>query len=150
MFYGEKPISIDAKGRVAVPTCFRDGIAEVCANKLVLTYSVHARGCLWLYPHPIWEELRDQVNGLNEFVRQHRMLKLKVVNSALEVEPDANGRIVLPPKMRQVANVEKHAIFMGAGKRFEIWNEEALAKERGDYTDINAEDVSEDLLRLEL
>lgn len=150
MFYGEKPISIDAKGRVAVPTFFRDGIAEVCANKMMLTYSVHARGCLWLYPRPVWEELRDKICGLNEFVKQHRMLKLKVVNSALEVEPDANGRIVLPPKMRQVANVEKHAIFMGAGKRFEIWNEEALATERGDYADINPEEVSEDLLSLEL
>ncbi len=150
MFYGEKPISIDAKGRVAVPTCFREGIEEACANRLMLTYSVHARGCLWLYPRPIWEQLRDEISELNDFVRQHRKVKLKVVNSALEVEPDANGRIVLPPKMRQIAKVEKHAIFMGADKRFEIWNEEALAAERGDYTDIDAEEVSEDLLKLEL
>jgi len=150
MFNGEKPISIDAKGRVAIPTCFRERIAEVCSNQLVMTYSVHARGCLWLYPRPEWEIVRDRVKDLDEFVKQHRMVKLKVINSALEIEPDANGRIVLPPKMRQVANVEKHAVFMGATNRFEIWNEEALAQERGDYADIDIAEVSDELLNLEL
>ncbi len=150
MFYGEKPISIDAKGRVAVPTFFRDGIQEACANKMMLTYSGHSTGSLWLYPRPEWEKVRDQVNKLSEFVSQHRMIKLRVVSSALEVEPDANGRIVLPPGMRQNVGIEKSAVFMGSGNRFEIWNETALARERGDHLEIDMNNASEEMLRLEL
>ena len=64
VFQGETAITMDDKGRLAIPTSYRELVARECGNRLVLTYSPFESGCLYLYPHPVWERLRDQVNGL--------------------------------------------------------------------------------------
>ena len=64
MFQGETAITIDDKGRLAIPTAYREPVARVCAGRLVLTYNPFESGCLYLYPQPVWERLRDQVNAL--------------------------------------------------------------------------------------
>ena len=64
MFQGETAITIDDKGRLAIPTSYRDQVARECGNHLVLTYNPFDAGCLYLYPQAVWERVRDQVNAL--------------------------------------------------------------------------------------
>ncbi len=130
MFFGETAINLDAKGRLAVPTRYRQELEAECQNRLVLTYSAFDAGCLWLYPHPEWERIRDEVMGLSTFNASHRSLQRRLVGSATQIELDSNSRILLPVTLRQVAGLEKRAVFMGMGQRFEIWNEDILTERR--------------------
>ncbi|WP_376697301.1 division/cell wall cluster transcriptional repressor MraZ [Wenzhouxiangella sp. EGI_FJ10305] len=130
MFFGETAINLDAKGRLAVPTRYREALEADCDNRLVLTYSAFDSGCLWLYPHPEWERIRDEVMGLSTFNPSHRSLQRRLVGSATQLELDANSRILMPATLRQVAGLEKRVVFMGMGQRFEIWNEDILNQRR--------------------
>ena len=64
VFQGETAITIDDKGRLAIPTAYRELVARECGNRLVITYNPFEPGCLYLYPQPEWERVRDQVNAL--------------------------------------------------------------------------------------
>jgi MraZ protein len=130
VFFGETAINLDAKGRMAVPTRYREDLNAACASKLVLTYSAFDAGCLWLYPQPEWERVREQVMGLSTFNDGHRSLQRRLVGSATQLEPDGNGRLLLPLTLRQVAGLEKRVVMMGMGQRFEIWNETVLNQRR--------------------
>ncbi len=130
MFFGETAINLDAKGRLAIPTRYREQIASECDDRLVVTYNAFDNDSLWLYPQPVWEQVRDQVMALSSFDPGHRALQRRLVGSAGPVEPDANGRILLPSSLRQVAGLEKKVTLMGLGSKFEIWNEEVLNRTR--------------------
>ncbi len=130
MFFGETAISLDAKGRMAIPTRYRDQVAAECSDQLVLTYNAFDNDSLWLYPRPVWEQVREQVMGLSSFDPQHRALQRRLVGSAAEIEPDGSSRIQLPLTLRQVAGLEKKVTLMGMGQRFEIWNEEVWNRTR--------------------
>src|SRR4249919_1833767 len=91
MFQGETAITIDDKGRLAIPTAYRDLVARACGNRLVITYNPYESGCLWLYPESGWEKVRDQVNALPNAKKVHRNLQLKLVGAATAVEPEGSG-----------------------------------------------------------
>jgi len=124
MFQGETAISVDDKGRLAIPTAYRDEVARG-GNRLVVTYNPYEAGCLWLYPEAAWQLVRDQVNALPNATRVHRNLQLKLVGAATVLEPDGNGRIVLPQSHRNNAGLEKKAVLLGMGNKFELWSEQA-------------------------
>lgn len=148
MFQGETAITIDDKGRLAIPTAYRELVARECENRLVITYNPYESGCLWLYPVKVWEEVRDQVNALPMAKRVHRTLQLKLVGSATFLDPDGNGRLLLPASHRNAAGIEKKAVLLGMGNKFELWSEQShLAQIRQTVGD---EDVSEDMLDLAL
>ncbi|HWS40359.1 MAG TPA: division/cell wall cluster transcriptional repressor MraZ [Arenimonas sp.] len=141
MFQGETAISIDDKGRLAIPTAFRELVVGACNNRLVLAYNPYESGCLWLYPESEWLKVRDQVNALPSANRAHRALQLKLVGAATLLEPDSNGRVLLPASHRHAAGLEKRAVLLGMGSRLELWSEQThLAQIRqtiddGDVTD---------------
>lgn len=148
MFQGETAITIDDKGRLAIPTAYRELVARDCENRLVVTYNPYESGCLWLYPVKVWEQVRDQVNALPMAKRVHRTMQLKLVGSATLLEPDGNGRVLLPASHRHAAGIEKKAVLLGMGNKFELWSEQShLAQIRQTVGD---EDVSEDMLDLAL
>ena len=148
MFQGETAITVDDKGRLAIPTAYRELVARDCENRLVVTYNPYESGCLWLYPVKVWEEVRDQVNALPMAKRVHRTLQLKLVGSATFLEPDGNGRLLLPASHRNAAGIEKKAVLLGMGSKFELWSEQShLAQIRQTVGD---DDVSEDMLDLAL
>lgn len=125
MFQGETAISIDDKGRLAIPMAFRDLVSGACGNRLVLTYNPYEAGCLWLYPESVWQSVRDQVNALPNAKRVHRNLQLKLVGAATVLEPDASGRVLLPASHRNAAAIEKRAVLLGMGAKLELWSEQA-------------------------
>jgi MraZ protein len=132
VFFGETAINLDAKGRLSVPMRYRDTLVEQCENRMVLTYSAFDTGSLWLQPEQTWERVRDDVMALPNFNASHRSLQRRMVGAATAVEPDGNGRILLPPSLRQVAGLEKRVVLLGMGNRFEIWNENILNDTRAE------------------
>lgn len=150
MFFGETAINLDAKGRLAVPIRYREMLAEECGNRLVLTYSAFDSGSLWLQSKQTWERVRDDVMKLPSFNASHRSLQRRLVGSATAVEPDGNGRILLPPSLRQVAGLEKRVIMLGMGNRFEIWDEDTLNAKRAEEVANLDEQASAEMARLVL
>jgi MraZ protein len=147
MFQGETAITIDDKGRLAIPTAARELVARA-GNRLVVAYNPYEAGCLWLYPEAAWETIRDQVMALPNAKKVHRNLQLKLVGAATVVEPDSNGRVTLPASHRAAAGIEKKAVLLGMGGKFELWSEQAhLAQIR---QTIGEDEISEDMLDLRL
>ena len=148
MFQGETAITIDDKGRLAIPTSYRDQVARECGNRLVVTYNPFDSGCLYLYPEQVWERVRDQVNALPRTKSTSRTLQLKLVGAATFVEPDGSGRVSLPASHRNAVGIEKKAVLLGMGDKFELWSEQAhLAQIRQTLTDA---DLGDGLLELQL
>ncbi len=92
--------------------------------------------------------MRDQVNALTSVKREHRRLQLKLVGAAQPVEPDGNGRILVPASQRNAAGIEKKAVLLGMNNKFELWSE--LAHLAQIHQTIGEDDLSEDMLKLKL
>ena len=149
VFQGETAITIDDKGRMAVPTAYRDAVARDSGNALVLTYNpFEASGCLWLYAEQEWERMRKDVMAMPNGMSKVRTLQQKLVGSAARLELDGNGRISLPSSHRNAVGIEKKAVLMGMGDKFELWSEQAhRALIQRTLSD---EDLSDGLLDLKL
>ena len=148
MFQGETAITIDDKGRLAVPTAYRDVVARECANRLVVTYSPFDAGCLYLYPQQVWERVRDQVNALPKTKSTSRLMQFKLVGAAAHVDLDGNGRISIPVSQRAAIGIDKRAVLLGMGDKFELWSEHAHHEQvRQVLTD---GDLGDELLGLQL
>ena len=147
MFQGETAITIDDKGRLAIPTSYREIVARECGNRLALTYSPFESGCMYLYPQPVWEQLRDQVNALPRIQPRSRLLQRKLVGAATFVEPDGNSRISIPASQRGAVGIEKRAVLLGMGDKFELWSEQAHhAQIRLTLDDADLDDGLQDLV----
>lgn len=109
---------------MAVPTAYRDLVARA-GNRLVLTYNPFERGCLWLYALQEWERVRDDVMARPNLNGTVRILQQKLVGSSSVLELDGNCRITLPPSHRAAVGLEKKAVLLGMGEKFELWSEQA-------------------------
>ena len=145
MFRGANKITLDAKGRVAIPTKYRERLSERCDSQLILT--VDRDYCLLIYPLPDWEDLERRLMRLPSLHRQVRRLQRLMVGYATEVELDGHGRILLSRELREFAGLERQAMLIGQGNRFELWDElrwnekrdQWLAAEESDEVDLPAE-----------
>ena len=123
MFQGATQVNLDAKGRMAIPTRARDPLTLGGSVKLVLT--AHPDGCLLLYPYPAWEPIRQKVMAFPSLDRQASLWKRLLVGFAEELEPDAAGRLLLSPELRDFAHITRAVMFVGQGTHFEIWDLES-------------------------
>lgn len=145
MFRGITPINLDAKGRLAMPTRYRDSVAQRCDQKMVLTVD-HRERCLLLYPEPDWLEVEAQVNALPNTSKMARRLQHMLIGHALDLELDSGGRVLVPSLHREHAALEKKVVLLGQGHRFEIWSESLwqakseayLADDDGDMSGLEA------------
>ena len=143
MFRGATKITLDAKGRLAIPTRYRERITQRCAGQLVAT--VDRDSCLLLYPFPDWEEIERKLVRLPSLDKQARRLQRLMVGYATELEVDAHGRILLPKELREFAALDRQAILIGQGNKFELWDEERWNEKRDSWlgddedTDLPAE-----------
>jgi MraZ protein len=120
VFQGATQVNLDAKGRMAIPTRARDPLTLGGSVKLVLT--AHPDGCLLLYPYPAWEPIRQKVMAFPSLDRQASLWKRLLVGFAEEVEPDAAGRLLISPELRDFAHIKREVMFVGQGSHFEIWD----------------------------
>ena len=123
MFRGINEIVLDTKGRLAVPMRYRNLLQEENHSKLVITIDTEDK-CLLLYPLLVWEEIEKKVEALPSFNKLTRRIQRLLIGHATEVEFDGNGRILIPPLLREYAALDKNVILVGQGKKFEIWAKE--------------------------
>ena len=128
MFRGATKVTIDAKGRLAIPTRYRDRLTTRSNGQLVVT--VDRDYCLLLYPYPDWEEIERKLIRLPSLNKQARRLQRLMVGYATELELDGNGRILFSRELREYADIERQAILIGQGNKFELWNDEIWNKKR--------------------
>ena len=121
MFRGINPLNLDAKGRMAMPMKYRERLQEMCGGQMVLT--IDRDHCLLVYPLPEWEEIERKLVKLPTLNSKARRLQRLLIGHATEVELDGAGRILLPPPLREFAELDKRVILVGQGNRFELWNE---------------------------
>ena len=131
MFRGATKVTLDAKGRLAIPTRYRERIAARCDGQLVCT--VDRDYCLLLYPLPDWEEIERKLIRLPSLNKQARRLQRLMVGDASELELDGHGRILLPRELRDFAALERQAILIGQGNKFELWDEERWNEKRDSW-----------------
>ncbi len=139
MFRGANKVTLDAKGRMAVPTKYRQRIADLSSGQLVVT--VDRDYCLLVYPTPEWEEIERRLIRLPTLNRQARRLQRLMVGYATEVELDGHGRILLSKELREFAGLERQAILIGQGNRFELWDEERWNQRRDEWLSEEAADA---------
>ncbi len=151
MFRGVNPLTLDSKGRLAIPARYRELLAAHCEGKMVLT--VDRDHCLLLYPLPDWEEIERKLVKLPSFNKQARRLQRLLIGHATECELDGNGRILLPPPLREFAGLEKDVVLIGQGNKFEIWDAATWNARRSEWLEEGAEafgDLPDELQQLSL
>ena len=127
MFRGTTNLSMDAKGRLAVPAKHREALLTQSMSKVVLT--AHPHGCLLLYPQPAWEPIEAKMMALSSFDKQSSGLQRLLVGYAEDIELDSSGRLLVSPTLREFAELEKEVMLVGQGSHFEMWNMEAWRKQ---------------------
>ncbi len=140
MFRGVNHLSLDSKGRMAMPARYRERLEEVCQGQLVIT--VDRDHCLLMYPLREWELIERKLVALPSLNPQARRLQRLLIGHATECELDANGRILLPPPLREFAGLDKRVVMIGQGNKFEIWDEERWNTRRDEWL---SETTEEDL-----
>ncbi len=121
MFRGATKLTVDVKGRLVMPTRHRDRLREQCGGQLVIT--VDRDQCLLIYPLPEWELIQRKLMALPSLQPQARRLQRLMVGHATDIELDAHGRLLLPQELREFAGLNRHAMLIGQGGRFELWDE---------------------------
>jgi len=122
VFRGINSATLDAKGRMALPTRVRELVAELSGGQLVVTIDTRER-CLLLYPLSLWEEVQRKLENLPNVNPRSRTLQRLLIGHATDLEPDANGRVLLPQKLREYAELDKKLVLVGQGNKVEIWSE---------------------------
>ncbi len=131
MFQGVSSLSIDAKGRLSMPTRYRDVLSAQAAGQLTITK--HPDGCLMIFPRPEWEKFRERIAELPMSAQWWKRIFL---GNAMDVDMDPTGRVLVSPELRATAGITRDSLLMGMGKHFELWDKttydlkEAEAKQK--------------------
>jgi MraZ protein len=141
MFRGATKVTLDDKGRMVMPTRYREAIAQRAQSKVVVT--VDRDQCLLIYPQPDWEQVEQKLMSLPSLHAQSRRLQRLMVGHATDLELDGHGRFLVPPELRQFAGLGRHGMLIGQGNRFELWDETRW-NERRDFW-LKSEEASTDL-----
>lgn len=126
MYLGSYSINLDAKGRIAMPSKVRESLVAECGARLVLTAHTEER-CLLVYPEPVWLELLPKIQRLPNMNKAARRTQRLLMGYATQVELDANGRLLVPPPLREYGNLDKKLMLVGQGNKLELWSEESWA-----------------------
>lgn len=132
MFRGITALNLDAKGRMAIPSRYRERLLADGVEQLILTLD-HRGHCLLLYPLPVWEAIERELIGAPNLLAVVDQLKHTLIGHATECEPDAQGRILLPGMLRELVGIDRQVALVGLGNKFELWDEVAWAERRKDW-----------------
>ena len=139
MYMGESDHSLDSKGRLIIPSRFKDGLGD----KIIITKAFDL--CLYIYDLAAWEDFVSRLNKLPANADRTRTLKRHFIGGAAEVEIDKQGRALIPAKLREYARISKDIVLSGVGSNIELWS-----KEERDAREVKPEDIkaiAEELFR---
>ncbi|MDP2742074.1 MAG: division/cell wall cluster transcriptional repressor MraZ [Hydrogenophaga sp.] len=126
MFQGASSLSLDAKGRLSVPTRHR---AALSVDGSPLTVTKHPHGCLMIFPQPAWEKFSNQFASMPLDLQ---WVKRVFLGNAMDVEMDGAGRVLISPELRQAAGIAKDAILLGMGSFLELWDAATYAEKEAE------------------
>jgi MraZ protein len=122
VFKGSHPVTIDAKGRIAIPASYRQSLIDDCAGRLVVTQ--HWDGCLLVYPLSEFQTFEQKLLSKGGLDPQVRNIQRFLIGNARDVEMDRQGRLLLPSNLRSYAKLDSKAVLSGMGNLFELWDEQ--------------------------
>lgn len=139
MFMGEYNHTIDAKGRLIIPSKFR----EVLGDEFVVTKGMD--GCLFVFDNKEWQAFEEKLHTLPMMDKEARQFTRYFLAGAASVEVDKQGRILLPGVLREFADITKDAVLIGVGRRIEIWSKDRW---EGTVTYQDMEEISRHMIEL--
>jgi MraZ protein len=145
LFRGVSSLNLDAKGRFAIPTRYRERLQDSCASRLVIT--VDKDRCLLIYPQPIWLEIEEKLKQLPSFDEAARNLQRLYIGNAHDIDMDGQGRVLLPQELRRFANLDKKVALVGQINKFELWDEDTWNARQDAWLekiDLNALELPDD------
>lgn len=146
MFRGINAITIDSKGRMAMPTRYRDSLLQSGSHRLVITIDTDSP-CLLIYPLLEWEIIEEKIQALPSFNKTARRIQRLLIGHATEVDMDNSGRLLLPALLREYAHLDKHIMLVGQAKKFELWDEQQWHNNRKSWLteEANSDGESDDI-----
>ena len=144
MFRGASVCHVDAKGRFAMPTKYRDFFSLGDLKTCVITIDTED-DCLLLYPVKVWEEIEQKLQSLSGLNKKVRRIQRLLIGHAHETDLDSNGRLLLPQLLREHAHVKKKLVMVGQGNKFELWSESDWQKMRTIWLDRDHDDDQDPL-----
>ena len=127
MFQGASSLALDTKGRLSVPTRYRDVLSAIAASQLTITR--HPHGCLMIFPRPEWEIFRQRIASMPMSAQWTKRLFL---GNAMDVDMDATGRVLVSPEFRSATAITKDTVLLGMGSYFELWDASTYAAEEAE------------------
>lgn len=121
MFQGAASLNLDAKGRLGVPTRFREELMDSCKGSVIIT--VHPHRCLLIYPEPVWGPIRDEVLARSSLDEASARVRRLFVGNANPETLDSAGRLLIAPELRMRAQLDKKVWLVGQGDHFELWSD---------------------------
>jgi len=146
MFRGATKVTLDDKGRMVMPTRYREQISAESARKLIVTIDVATddrERCLLIYPAPEWDKTEQKLMSLPSLHPKARRLQRLMVGHATDVELDGHGRFLLSQELRDFAGLQKAGMLVGQGNRFELWDETRWNEQRDKW--LKSEETLTDL-----
>lgn len=143
MFIGQYSHKIDEKGRIILPSKFRDDLG----TEFIIARGLD--GCLSVYPMTKWQEIAEKLSSLPNTKKMARDYSRLILSSAANVEFDKTGRINIPAHLLKIAQIEKECIVIGIGDSLEIWDYERWTHYNSTI-DSSFEDIAEELVDFEL
>ena len=124
MLQGTYYSNMDAKGRIAVPARHREAL-QVLGDEGLVGTAHHREACLVLRPNPVWQALAQRLREMPNGEPSVQLLQRKLLGNAQDLSPDTNGRILLPPSLREYAKLGKRVAAVGLGECLEVWDADA-------------------------
>lgn len=152
MFRGITALSLDTKGRMTLPTRHRETVHTESDNKVIVTIDIESK-CLLIYLLADWEQIEKKLAALPSFNKAARRIQRLLIGHATEVELDAQGRVSLPAPLREYADLEKKAVLVGQGNKFELWSDEVWQRSRDQWlaeVEQDEDALPEDVMALSL
>lgn len=140
-FRGHSYRSLDTKGRLMIPSAFRQADAlQEQEGKCMLT---NFDGCVVGYPLSEWEAIEERFNEINMLDKRLRSFQRFFLSGAVEALADKQGRILIPPHLREYAGLDREVVIAGVGRKFEIWDKGLFEAKRREMEERFDEDLSE-------
>jgi len=146
MFYGEYEHRLDKKGRIIIPSKFRETSKEHYVEKFFITRGLDT--CLFMFPEEEWKSQEVRFKNLSFTKREARKFNRLFFSGAVESVPDKQGRILIPTYLKNYADIKKDIVLIGVSNRIEVWSKEKW-HEFYNGTKESFEDIAEKLIDLE-
>lgn len=143
MFYGEYEHTIDKKGRLIIPSKFRESFKEYEVEKFYITRGLDK--CLFLFTETEWKSQESKFKSISFIKKEARKFNRLYFSGAGQIDYDKQGRILIPKYLKDFAGIKRDVVIIGVSNRIEIWSREAWGQYYNDSKE-SFEDIAEKLM----